>query len=127
MSKDIQYQKQSSITANRIGGGLTDWRAFADHFGTMTCILSVEKKADGSCGTVRIVTGNQQYLDSLELAGGDVEVGREKRVAFIPNSEYTQYIPKDLNFEDVCFRAAVLRQPVHNCVHMPRYPFDIMA
>ena len=67
MSKDIQYQKQSSITANRIGGGLTDWRAFADHFGTMTCILSVEKKADGSCGTVRIVTGNQQYLDSLEI------------------------------------------------------------
>lgn len=104
-----------------------DWRAFADHFGTMTCILSVEKKADGSCGTVRIVTGNQQYLDSLELAGGDVEVGSEKKVAFIPNSEYTQYIPKDLNFEDVCFRAAVLRQPVHNCVHMPRYPFDIMA
>lgn len=63
-----------------------DWRAFADHFGTMTCILSVEKKADGSCGTVRIVTGNQQYLDSLELAGGDVEVGREKKVAFFPTA-----------------------------------------
>jgi len=104
-----------------------DWRAFVDHFDTMTCVLSVEKKPDGTCGTVRIVTGNQKYLDSLELAGGSVDVGSEKKVEFIPDSEYTRYIPKDLNFEDVCFRAAVLKEPVHNCVHMPRYPFDIMA
>ncbi len=104
-----------------------DWKAFTDHFDPMTCVLSVEKKTDGTCGTVRIVTGNQKYLDSLELAGGAVDVGSEKKVEFIPNSEYTRYIPKDLNFEDVCFRAAVQKQPVHNCVHMPRYPFDIMA
>ena len=104
-----------------------DWRAFADHFDAMTCILSVGKQPDGTCGTVRIVTGNQKYLDSLELAGGAVDVGQEKKVEFVPNSEYTRYIPKDLNFEDVCFRAAVQKQPVHNCVHMPRYPFDIMA
>lgn len=104
-----------------------DWKFFADHFDTMTCVLSVEKKPDGTCGTVRIVTGNRKYLDSLELAGGSVDVGSEKKVEFVPNSEYTRYIPKDLNFEDVCFRAAVLKQPVHNCVHMPRYPFDIMA
>ena len=110
-----------------IGGGFMDWRAFADHFGAMTCVLSVEKKPDGTCGTVRIVTGNQKYLDSLELAGGDVDVGSEKKIRFVPDSEYTRYIPKDLNFEDVCFRAAVMKQPLHNCVHMPRYPFDIMA
>ena len=104
-----------------------DWKQFADGFSAMTCILSVEKKADGSCGTIRIVTGNQKYIDSLELAGGSVDVGEEKKVDFVPDSEYTRYIPKDLNFEDVCFRAAVQKQPVHNCVHMPRYPFDIMA
>ena len=104
-----------------------DWRAFADRFGAMTCVLSVEKKPDGTCGTVRIVTGNQKYLDSLELAGGSVDVGNEKKVEFVPDSEYTRYIPKDLNFEDVCFRAAVQKQPLDNCVHMPRYPFDIMA
>ena len=88
-----------------IGGGLMDWRAFADRFGAMTCVLSVEKKPDGTCGTVRIVTGNQKFLDSLELAGGSVDVGNEKKVEFVPDSEYTRYIPKDLNFEDVCFRA----------------------
>jgi len=25
------------------------------------------------------------------------------------------------------YKRQVLRQPVHNCVHMPRYPFDIMV
>ena len=48
-----------------IGGGRMDWRAFVDHFDTMTCVLSVEKKPDGTCGTVRIVTGNQKYLDLI--------------------------------------------------------------
>lgn len=104
-----------------------DWNAFAGRFDTMTCILSVEKRPDGGHGAVRIVAGNRKYIDSLELAGGSVDIGCEKKVEFVPNSEYTRYIPKDLNFEDVCFRAAVLAQPVHNCVHMPRYPFDIMA
>ena len=104
-----------------------DWKQFADHFDAMTCVLSVEKKPDGSCGMVRIVTGNQKYLDSLELAAGAVNLGSEKKVEFVPDSEYTRYIPKDLNFEDVCFRAAVKKQPIHNCVHMPRYPFDIMT
>ena len=104
-----------------------DWKSFAEHFHAMTCVLSVEKKPDGRCGTVRIVTGNEKYLDSLELAGGAVELGSEKKVEFIPNSEYTRYIPKDLNFEDVCFRCAILKQPIHNCVHAPRYPFDILV
>lgn len=104
---------------------MTDWKPFVDHFNTMTCVLSVEKTPEGKCGTVRIVTGNQKYLDSLELAAGSVDVGSEKKVEFIPNSEYTRYIPKDLNFEDVCFRCAVQKKPINNCIHMPRYPFDI--
>ncbi|MBR3333195.1 MAG: GGDEF domain-containing protein, partial [Clostridia bacterium] len=94
---------------------MKDWKPFADHFDPMTCVLSVEKTPEGKCGTVRIVTGNQKYLDSLELAAGAVDVGSEKKVEFIPNSEYTRYIPKDLNFEDVCFRCAVLKKPINNC------------
>ena len=93
----------------------------------MTCILSVEKKPDGGCGTVRIVTGNKKYLDSLALAAGGVDLDSDEKTEFVPNSEYTRYIPKDLNFEDVCYRCAVLKQPIHNCVHAIRYPFDIMA
>lgn len=104
-----------------------DWQSFAERFNSMTCILSIEKKADGGCGTVRIVTGNKQYLDSLALAAGGVDMDSDQKTEFIPNSEYTRYIPKDLNFEDVCYRCAVLEQPIHNCVHAIRYPFDIMA
>ena len=104
-----------------------DWNNFVSGFDSMTCIISVEKTPEGGCGTVRIVTGNKQYLDSLALAAGGVEIGSEKKTAFIPNSEYTRYIPKDLNFEDVCFRCAVMKQPLHNCVRATRYPFDIMA
>ena len=104
-----------------------DWKSLADSFYTMTCVLSVEKKPDGGCGTIRIVTGNRKYIDSIALAAGDVDMDSGKRVPFIPGSEYTRYIPKDLNFEDVCYRCAVLKQPIHNCVHAPRYPFDIMV
>ena len=104
-----------------------DWKSFVDHFDPMTCVLSVEKLPEGGCGTVRIVTGNDSYLDSLALAAGGVDVGSTKKAEFIPDSEYTRYIPKDLNFEDVCYRCAVLKQPIQNCVHMPRYPFDIQA
>ena len=37
-----------------------DWKKIADHFDPMTCVLSVEKKPDGKCGTIRIVTGKTQ-------------------------------------------------------------------
>lgn len=104
-----------------------DWQSFVDRFDAMTCILSVEKTPDGGCGTIRYVAGNEKYLDSLALAAGGVELGSEKKAVFVPNSEYTRYIPKDLNFEDVCYRCAVLKQPMHNFVRASRYPFDIMC
>lgn len=104
-----------------------DWKSFVDRFDSMTCILSVEKGPNGGCGAVRIVTGSDKYLDSLALAVGGVDMDSDKKAEFVPNSEYTRYIPKDLNFEDVCYRSAVLGQPIHNCVRASRYPFDIMA
>ena len=104
-----------------------DWNELAGRFEPMTCVLSVEKKPDGKYGTIRIVTGNAKYLDSLALAAGGVEMDSDKKAEFIANSEYTRYIPKDLNFEDVCYRCAVLKQPIHNCLRASRYPFDIMV
>lgn len=102
-----------------------DLKSFVGYFDPMTCVLSVEKKPGGAYGAIRIVTGNQKYLDSLALAAGGVEMDSDKRAEFVPNSEYTRYIPKDLNFEDVCYRCAVMKQPIHNLLRASRYPFDI--
>ena len=104
-----------------------DWKCFIDRFEPMTCLLSVEKKPDGGYGMIRIVTGNKAYIDTLALAAGGVDVGSEQKTEFIPNSPYTRYIPKDLNFEDVCYQCAVLKQPIHNCLRASRYPFDIIV
>lgn len=97
-------------------------REYAEGFGVMTCIMSVEKLSNGSCGEIRIVTGNQAYIDSVEDFG---KYGLPKlaNTEFIPNQLYERYIPKDLNFEDFCYRAAVLRQPMHTYVHPERYDF----
>ncbi len=104
-----------------------DWKGFVDHFEPATCVISVEKKPEGGPGTIRIVSGNRKYIDALALAAGGVELDSDKKTEFVPNSEYTRYIPKDLNFEDVCYRAAVMKQPMQNCVRASRYPFDLMA
>jgi hypothetical protein len=93
----------------------------------MTCVLSVEKKPDGGYGTIRIVTGTESYINTIALAAGGVDLDTDKKVEFVPNSEYTLYIPKDLNFEDVCYQCAVLKQPIHNILRASRYPFDIMV
>ena len=101
-----------------------DWTQVAESLDPMTCVLSVEKR-EGGYGSIRIVTGNRKYLDSLALAAGGVDKDSDAKTEFVPNSEYTRYIPKDLNFEEVCYRSAVLKEPINNCVRMPRYPFDI--
>lgn len=99
----------------------TDWKNFIDHFAPMTCVLSVDKNSSD----IRIVTGNQKYIDSLALAAGGVELGSDKKTEFVPDSEYTRYIPKDLNFEDACRRCAVLKEPMHTVIRASRYPFDM--
>ena len=104
-----------------------DWKRFVEQFSTATCVLSVEKRPEGGYGTIRLVTGNGKYLDALALAGGGVELDSDKKIEFVPNSEYTQYIPKDLNFEDVCYRCAIEKEPIHNCIRASRYPFDFLT
>ena len=97
-----------------------DFKAFVDTFNTMTCVISVEKFSDGSYGNIRIVTGNKAYIDSIENSPDAPKMLTNK---FVPNSLYETYLPKDLNFEDFCYRCAVLRQPLHTYVHPDRFDF----
>ena len=98
-----------------------DFQKFVDGFKSMTCIISVEKNADGSCGTIRIVVGNKPYVDSIE--SGSPDAPKMMTNKFVPNSEYQCYFPKDLNFEDFCYRCAILKEPMHTYVHPERFDF----
>ncbi len=95
-----------------------DFQKVADSIAAMTCIVSVEKLADGGCGEIRIVTGNKAYIDSIENPMQNVEMLTRK---FIPNSPYTNYLTRDLNFEDFCYRSAVQKKCLHSYVHPDRY------
>ena len=97
----------------------TDFQNMADGIQAATSVMSVEVNDDGSFNTLRIVAGNKAYVDSIEHPAGDYQMYHNK---FIPNSIYTDYVPRDLNFEDFCYRSAVQKKCLHSYVkpsHMP--------
>ena len=99
-----------------------DYQKFVNGYKPMTCILSVEKTPDGKCGTIRMEAGNPAYISSIEDPS-HISSSEMLSNKFVPGSEYTRYIPKDLTFEDLCFSAAVLGKPIHTYSRPERYPF----
>lgn len=101
-----------------------DLQSFVDNIEPMTCIISVEKLPDGGYGDIRLVAGNKAYIDSIENKD-TISSSQMLNNKFIPNSPYEKYIPKDLNFEDACYRCAILKKPYHTYIHPDRYSFWI--
>lgn len=97
---------------------MEDFQKVVDGIGAMACIVSVEKLEGGRAGKIRIVTGNQAYIDSIEKPAPGTEMLTDK---FIPNAEYTTYLPRDLNFEDFCYRSAVNKKCLHSYAHPDRF------
>jgi len=95
-----------------------DFQNVVDSISTAACVVSVETFEDGSCGKFRIVTGNRAYLDTIERPVENVVMLTKK---FVPNSEYTEYLTRDLNFEDSCYRAAVEKKLLHSYAHPARF------
>ena len=95
-----------------------DFQIIVDSFATAACIVSVEKLENGNYGKVRIVTGNRKYLDTIERPFNNVEMLTR---TFVPNSEYTNYLTRDLNFEGSCYNAAVNKKLLHAYAHPARY------
>ena len=94
-----------------------DFQTIVDGMSAMTCVVSVETLPDGKYGKFRLVTGNKAYIDSVEHPAPGVNMLREK---FVPNSEYTDYLTRDLNFEDYCYRSAVGKKCLHSYAHPDR-------
>ena len=95
-----------------------NFQQVVDGIGAMTCVVSVEKKPNGGYGDIRIVTGNRAYIDSIEHPMGGVQMLTTK---FTPNSLYTDYLTRDLNFEEYCYRAAVEKKCLHSYAHPDRF------
>ena len=94
-----------------------DFQALVDSFEAMACIVSVEIGTDGARDKYRIVTGNRAYIDTIERPAPGMDMLTRK---FTPNAEYTEYLTRDLNFEDYCYSSAVEKKCLHSYVHPER-------
>ncbi|HRR77922.1 MAG TPA: GGDEF domain-containing protein [Ruminococcus sp.] len=95
-----------------------DFQALVDNIATSACVVSVERLENGSYGKICIVTGNRAYLDSIERPTEKLTMLTQK---FVPNSEYTNYLTRDLNFEGSCYDAAVRKKCRHAYAHPARF------
>ncbi len=94
-----------------------DFQSVVDGIDAMTCVVSVEKLDNDRYGDIRIVTGNRAYIDSIEKPAPGTQM---LTTEFVPNSIYTRYFTKDLNFEDYCYRSAVHKKCLHSYAHPDR-------
>lgn len=102
-----------------------DFQVLVESLFTPTCVVSVEKKENGGCGEMRIAAANKKYADMI---GMRVKPGTDgEMLSFVPGELYTEYFPQNSSFEDVCFRAAILKKEVHTYALIPNINiwFDI--
>ena len=105
-----------------------DFQSIADSLYAPACIVSVERKTDGVCGDIRIIAANQKYIDLLSIRTKyHSDDNDDTGYCFIPGKVYTEYIPENVNFEDVCRGAALEKRDIHTYAHIPNVDvwFDI--
>ncbi len=91
-----------------------DYQSIVNAFSSMASIISVEKKITDDKRIYRIVTGNDAYIKSIEQPAENMRMFRD---TFVPNLEYTDYMVRDLNFEEYCYRSAVEKKCLHSYVY----------
>ncbi len=104
-----------------------DFQSIVDSVYVPTIIVSVEKREEGGYGEIRIVAGNKKYADLLDKRMKPY--GDGKSIAFHPGLIYTEYFHQNINFEDVCYKAAVQKNEVHTYAYIYNVDiwFDIYA
>ena len=88
-----------------------DFDSILSAYKSKACVMSVEKYPDGKYGNIRIAAGNKAHCDDMMNVMHN---------PFIPDSPYEKYLPQNRNFEDFCYRSAVLGQPLHSYVQLPQ-------
>ena len=82
-----------------------DFQEIVNTCGMAAAVLSVEKTDDGHHGEIRIICSNALYKQKM----GD---------RYRDNMLYSDLVPKDLKFEEYCYRAAALKQHLHAYVEV---------
>ncbi len=80
-----------------------NFQEIVDSYEMATAVLSVEKTEDGHYGEIRIVCANDIYKQTMGPKYRD-------------NMLYNELIPREIKFEDFCYRSAVLKQHLHTYV-----------
>lgn len=92
-------------------------KTLANSFTLPCTVLSVEKNEDGSCGDVRFFAINdlfkKSYYDLFTSNNDTSVIDYENFHLEIEGKLYHTQIPKEPNFEDICFRAAWQGEHIH--------------
>ena len=83
-----------------------NFRELCNCFKQTACVVSIEKEEKNN-REIRIVDGNDVYVNSFNSDFYAKHV-------FIPNSIYTDYLEKNLNFEEYCYRSAIKKELLHS-------------
>ena len=89
-----------------------DFKGLCNSINDICCVISVKKTNDGY-SDIRIVDGNTKYVESMK---GPLYLKHE----FIPNSIYTDYLQRNLNFEEYSYRSSVKKELLHSYAY-PEY------
>ncbi len=96
-----------------------NFQKIVDGISRMACVISVEKITGDAYGTIRIVTGNKAYIESIERN----QMNLHKSKTFIPNSDYRLYLDRDLNFEHFIYNSAVLKRCMQTYITPERFDY----
>ena len=77
-----------------------DFQSFVDTCAAACAVLSVEKIGENGYGEIRILCANNHYKEVMGPA-------------YYDNMLYYELVPKDLKFEDYCYRSAVKGEIMH--------------
>ena len=78
---------------------MEDYSELLSKINMACCVISVERKGEGY-GDIRIAAYNELYKETMQVDD-------------IAGCLYYEIVPKDLKFEDFCFRAAVKKEKMH--------------
>lgn len=99
-----------------------DFHYFTEHINSMASVFSVEVFPDGTYGNIRLVTGNAIFFKKSDDEHDKIGEGALYKTEFSPDEPYENYMPKDKNFEEFCYRSAIHNETLHTYIHPERMP-----